>query len=45
MALGQKKELPHEAQRSIIINHEDLPANWNLAINGQKLFPIKGLDQ
>ena len=44
MALGQNEELSREAQRSIIIHHEDLLADWNLAINGQKLFPIKGLD-
>jgi hypothetical protein len=27
----------------IIINHEDLMANWNLAIKGETLFKIKPL--
>jgi hypothetical protein len=25
--------------------HEDLLADWNLAVNGKRPFPIKGLDQ
>lgn len=29
----------------IEIHQEDLLANWRLAVNGQKPFPIKGLDQ
>lgn len=29
----------------IEIHKEDLQADWELAINGRKLFPIKGLDQ
>jgi len=29
----------------IEIHHEDLLADWNLAVNGKKPFPIKGLDQ
>ena len=29
----------------IEIHHEDLLANWQLAANGKKPFPIKGLDQ
>jgi hypothetical protein len=27
------------------INREDLLADWDLAVNGKKPFPIKGLDQ
>ena len=29
----------------IEIHHEDLLADWELAVNGKKPFPIKGLDQ
>ncbi len=29
----------------IEIHQEDLLADWDLAVNGKKLFPIKGLDQ
>ena len=29
----------------IEIHQDDLLADWNLAVNGQKPFPIKGLDQ
>ena len=29
----------------IEIHHEDLLADWNLAVNGKKPFPIKGLYQ
>jgi hypothetical protein len=29
----------------IEIHQEDLLADWNLAVNGKKPFPIKGLDQ
>lgn len=31
--------------RDTEIHHEDLLADWNLAANGKKPFPIKGLDQ
>jgi hypothetical protein len=27
------------------IHQEDLLADWHLAVNGKKPFPIKGLDQ
>jgi len=29
----------------IEIHQEDLLADWSLAVNGKKPFPIKGLDQ
>lgn len=29
----------------IEIHHDDLCADWELAVNGQKPFPIRGLDQ
>ena len=29
----------------IQIHEEDLLADWELAVNGKKLFPIRGLDQ
>lgn len=29
----------------IEIHKEDLQADWELAVNGKKPFPIKGLDQ
>ncbi|WP_428356093.1 DUF4160 domain-containing protein [Methyloprofundus sp.] len=29
----------------IEIHNEDLIANWELAVNGKKPFPIRGLDQ
>ncbi len=29
----------------IEIHHEDLLADWALAVNGKQPFPIKGLDQ
>ncbi len=29
----------------IEIHQEDLLADWDLAVHGNKLFPIKGLDQ
>ncbi|UCG19231.1 MAG: DUF4160 domain-containing protein [Thiotrichales bacterium] len=29
----------------IAIHQEDLMADWKLAVNGQKPFPIKGIDQ
>ncbi len=42
-------ELPSNKHKLVVawieIHHEDLLADWDLAVNGQKLFPIKGLDQ
>lgn len=42
-------ELPPKKHKLVIawieIHEEDLLADWNLAVNGKKLFPIKGLDQ
>lgn len=42
-------QLPPNKHKLVVawieIRQEDLLANWNLAVNGQKLFPIKGLDQ
>ncbi|ERP30997.1 hypothetical protein [Chitinivibrio alkaliphilus] len=29
----------------IEIHQDDLMADWELAVNGEKTFPIKGLDQ
>ena len=29
----------------IEIHHDDLSADWELAVNGKKPFPIRGLDQ
>ncbi len=29
----------------IVIHQENLEANWELAVNGKKPFPIRGLDQ
>jgi len=29
----------------IEIHHEDLLADWELAVNGKNPFPIRGLDQ
>jgi len=29
----------------IEIHHDDLKADWDLAVNGKKPFPIRGLDQ
>ncbi len=29
----------------IVIHQEDLVADWALAVNGKKPFPIRGLDQ
>jgi len=40
-------ELPPNKHKLIVawieIHHEDLLADWDLAVNGQKPFPIKGL--
>ena len=42
-------ELPPDKHKLVVawieIHHEDLLADWDLAINGQRPFPIKGLDQ
>jgi len=42
-------ELPQNKQKLVVawieIHQEDLLADWNLAVNGKKPFPIKGLDQ
>jgi hypothetical protein len=42
-------ELPPNKHKLVVawieIHQEDLIANWNLAVNGKKPFPIKGLDQ
>ena len=41
--------LPAKKQKLIIawieIHQEDLLADWELAVNGKKPFPIRGLDQ
>jgi len=41
--------LPARKQKLIIawieIHQEDLLADWEFAVNGKKLFPIRGLDQ
>jgi len=41
--------LPVKKQKLIIawieIHQEDLFADWELAVNGKKPFPIRGLDQ
>jgi hypothetical protein len=42
-------ELPPNKHKLVVawieIHHEDLLADWNLAVNGKRPFPIKGLDQ
>ncbi len=42
-------ELPVKKHKLVVawieIHHEDLMADWQLAVAGSKLFPIKGLDQ
>jgi hypothetical protein len=41
--------LPHNKNKLVVawieIHKEDLQADWSLAVEGKKLFPIKGLDQ
>lgn len=41
--------LPNKKHKLIVawieIHHEDLLADWKLAVNGKKPFPIRGLDQ
>ena len=36
---------PASMEARLADHREDLLANWSLAVNGQKPFPIKGLDQ
>ena len=42
-------ELPPNKHKMVAawieIHQEDLLADWTLAVNGKKPFPIKGLDQ
>jgi hypothetical protein len=42
-------ELPPNKHKLVVawieIHQEDLLADWELAVNGKKPFPIKGLDQ
>ena len=42
-------QLPPNKHKLVVawieIHQEDLLADWNLAVNGKKPFPIKGLDQ
>lgn len=42
-------ELPPSKHKLVVawieIHHDDLEADWNLAVDGKKPFPIKGLDQ
>ena len=42
-------ELPLKKQKLVVawieIHKEDLVADWQLAVNGKKPFPIRGLDQ
>ncbi|MBX3330832.1 MAG: DUF4160 domain-containing protein [Nitrospira sp.] len=42
-------DLPPNKHKLVVawieIHQEDLLADWDLAVNGKKLFPIKGLDQ
>lgn len=42
-------ELPQNKHKLVVawieIHQEDLLSDWNLAVNGEKPFPIKGLDQ
>jgi hypothetical protein len=41
-------ELPAKKHKLVVawieIHREDLMANWELAVNGQQPFPIKGLE-
>ena len=41
--------LPNKKHKLVVawieIHQEDLIADWELAVNGKKPFPIKGLDQ
>ena len=42
-------ELPSNKHKLVVawieIHRDDLLADWELAVNGRKPFPIKGLDQ
>lgn len=42
-------KLPRKKHKLVVawieIHHEDLLADWELAVNGKKPFPIRGLDQ
>jgi hypothetical protein len=42
-------DLPPNTHKLVVawieIHQEDLLADWDLAVNGKKPFPIKGLDQ
>ncbi len=42
-------ELPMKKHKLVVawieIHQEELMANWQLAVTGSKLFPIRGLDQ
>jgi len=42
-------KLPPKKHKLVVawieIHHDDLNADWELAVNGKKLFPIRGLDQ
>lgn len=42
-------QLPSNKHKLVVawveIHREDLLADWELAVNGKKPFPIKGLDQ
>ena len=42
-------ELPRKKHKLVVawieIHQEDLTADWELAVNGKKPFPIRGLDQ
>lgn len=42
-------ELPSKKHKLVVawleIHQEDLMADWELAVNGQSTFPIRGLDQ
>jgi len=42
-------KLPSKKYKLVVawieIHHEDLIADWTLAVNGKKPFPIRGLDQ
>lgn len=42
-------ELPPKKHKLVVawieIHNEDLSADWALAVNGKKPFPIRGLDQ
>jgi hypothetical protein len=41
--------LPNKKHKLVVawieIHQEDLVADWMLAVNGQKTFPIRGIDQ